>query len=143
MSAKQDRQGVRRASELEQKYNLGADYNEIKNVAISARDTATEAMSKATNAKETADAAEDAVFELSEVVEQNATDIDGLDGRVEALEKAADESVEFTTDATLTLKDGVLSVNTAKDVEADNTLPVTSAAVYTEIGNIDVLLQTI
>jgi hypothetical protein len=49
----------------------------------------------------------------------------------------------FTTDETLSLKNGVLSVNTATDVEADNTLPVTSAAVYTEVGNINALLETI
>lgn len=51
--------------------------------------------------------------------------------------------ITFTTDKTLTLKDGVLSVNTANIVEADNTLPVTSAAVQVEVGNIDVLLQSI
>ena len=49
----------------------------------------------------------------------------------------------FETDETLTLKDGVLSVNTATVVEADNTLPVTSAAVNTTVGNIEALLQTI
>lgn len=49
----------------------------------------------------------------------------------------------FTTDETLTLKDGVLSVNTADAVEADNTLPVTSAAVSATVGNIEVLLGTI
>lgn len=38
---------------------------------------------------------------------------------------------------------GVLSVDTANDVEQDNTKPITAAAVYTEIGNIDALLQTI
>lgn len=36
-----------------------------------------------------------------------------------------------------------LSVNTATSVEQDNTLPITSAAVYTEIGNINVLLSMI
>lgn len=45
---------------------------------------------------------------------------------------------------TLKMNDkGVLSVNTANKVEEDNTLPVTSAAVHTQIGNIDILLQTI
>lgn len=38
---------------------------------------------------------------------------------------------------------GYLSVDTANDVEQDNTKPITAAAVYTEIGNIDALLQTI
>lgn len=51
--------------------------------------------------------------------------------------------VAFVTDDTLTLKDGVLGVNTAEKVEQDNTLPVTSAAVYTEVGNINALLETI
>ena len=40
-------------------------------------------------------------------------------------------------------EDGVLSVDTATEVEQDNTKPITSAAVHTEIGNIDVLLKTI
>ena len=40
-------------------------------------------------------------------------------------------------------QNGVLSVDKATAVERDNTRPITSAAVYTEIGNIDALLQTI
>lgn len=51
--------------------------------------------------------------------------------------------VQFETDDTLKLEDGILSVNTANKVEEDNTLPVTSAAVYTEVGNINALLATI
>lgn len=39
--------------------------------------------------------------------------------------------------------DGVLSVDTADAVEQDNTRPVTSAAVHTEIGNIEVLLAAL
>ncbi len=38
---------------------------------------------------------------------------------------------------------GVLSVIKADKAEQDNTRPITSAAVYTEIGNIDALLRTI
>ena len=51
--------------------------------------------------------------------------------------------VDFVTDETLSLVNGVLSVNTAEAVEKDNSLPVTSAAVYTEVGNINALLATI
>lgn len=53
--------------------------------------------------------------------------------------------VGFTTDASLTLnpETKVLSVNTAKAVEQDNTLPITSAAVYRTVGNIEALLGTI
>ena len=56
---------------------------------------------------------------------------------------ASSGGVQFTTDETLSLKDGVLSVNTAQEPEPDNTLPITSAAVHTTVGNIEILLQTI
>lgn len=50
----------------------------------------------------------------------------------------------YSLDNTLSLsQEGKLSVNTAKDAQQDNTLPITSAAVYTELGNIDALLRTI
>lgn len=39
--------------------------------------------------------------------------------------------------------DGVLSVDTATAVEEDNTRPVTSSAVQTTVGNIEILLKTI
>ena len=58
-------------------------------------------------------------------------------------ENPIEGGVDFETDATLTLKNGVLSVNTADVVEADNTLPVTSAAVNVTVGNINALLETI
>lgn len=54
-----------------------------------------------------------------------------------------DGGVNFVTDETLTLKDGILGVNTAEVVEEDNTLPITSAAVFAEVGNINALLETI
>lgn len=53
------------------------------------------------------------------------------------------DGVDFTVDETLSLVDGVLSVNRAETPEADNTLPITSAAVYTTVGNINALLETI
>lgn len=40
-------------------------------------------------------------------------------------------------------EDGVLSVQKATSVSADNTHPITAAAVYTEVGNINALLATI
>lgn len=54
-----------------------------------------------------------------------------------------DTGVQFETDNTLTLKDGILSVNTTDQMEQDNTLPMTSAGVYTTVGNIEALLKTI
>ena len=56
---------------------------------------------------------------------------------------ASSGGVQFTTDETLSLKYGVLSVNTAQEPEPDNTLPITSSAVHTTVGNIEILLQTI
>ena len=51
--------------------------------------------------------------------------------------------VSFTTNETLNLKDGVLSVNTTDQMEQDNTLPITSAGVFSTVGNIEALLKTI
>lgn len=65
-----------------------------------------------------------------------------------AVEKYLDENpitpgVQFETDNTLVLKDGILSVNTTNQMEQDNTLPITSAGVYATVGNIEALLKTI
>lgn len=43
----------------------------------------------------------------------------------------------------LKLEDNVLSVDTADNVEKDNTKPVTSAAVYTVVGNINAILESL
>lgn len=43
----------------------------------------------------------------------------------------------------LKLEGRTLSVDTATEVEQDNTKPITSAAVYTTVGNIEALLKTI
>ena len=58
-------------------------------------------------------------------------------------ENPIDSGVSFETDETLTLKDGILSVNTTDQMEQDNTLPITSAGVYATVGNIEALLKTI
>lgn len=53
--------------------------------------------------------------------------------------------VDFTTDATLSLdpETKVLSVQTTDDISENNALPITAAAVYSTVGNIEVLLGTI
>lgn len=61
----------------------------------------------------------------------------------EIAEMVPSGGVSFTTDETLYLENGVLGVNTATDVEGDNTLPITSAAVAQTVGNIEILLKTI
>ena len=68
----------------------------------------------------------------------------GCDGENVWVNQGGGESgTAFTTDDTLVLENGVLRVNTVDKAEEDNTLPITSAAVYVEIGNIDALLSTI
>lgn len=49
----------------------------------------------------------------------------------------------YTLGSTLKVENNTLNVNTASEVEEDNTLPITSAAVYTEVGNINALLETV
>lgn len=73
-------------------------------------------------------------------ISQTESTVEELEERVIVLEKGQ-QTIE--TDETLSFTGGVLSVNRATDAEADNTLPITSAAVYVEIGNIDTLLKTI
>lgn len=60
-----------------------------------------------------------------------------------SVEGTGSEDTSFTTDETLSLENGVLSVNTAAEPDPDNTLPITAAAVYTTVGNIEELLKTI
>lgn len=43
----------------------------------------------------------------------------------------------------LKVEDGTLMVDTADAVEQDNTLPVTSAAVFVQTGNIEALLAAL
>lgn len=82
------------------------------------------------------------ITERLEVLESGGADEDAIAAAVEAY--LTENPVEtFETDHTLTLENGVLSVNTADDVEQDNTLPITSAAVHTTVGNIETLLATI
>lgn len=65
------------------------------------------------------------------------------------IQKNAD-AIENLQEATLTpdgrtllVENGILRVNTADTAEDDNTLPITSAAVATQVGNIEILLKTI
>lgn len=68
----------------------------------------------------------------------------GLEDKLASIEKSiSGGNVDFRTDETLILKDGILSVNTTNDMEQDNTLPITSAGVFATVGNIEALLKTI
>ena len=55
----------------------------------------------------------------------------------------SDGAVPYKIGAGLKVVEGELMVDTANAVEQDNTRPVTSAAVYVEIGNIEALLAAL
>ena len=80
--------------------------------------------------------------EVGQIIRIKTVDYTGHPTEWEAVD-APTGGVQFTTDETLSLKDGVLSVRTAQEPEPDNTLPITSAAVHTVVGNIEIILQTI
>lgn len=50
---------------------------------------------------------------------------------------------EFEIGNGLKLENNILSVDTAIEVEEDNSKPVTSAAVYTVVGNINAILESL
>lgn len=61
-----------------------------------------------------------------------------------AVRDAVQVGASFDIDnETLILVDGILRVNTINAVEQDNTRPITSAAVFTTVGNISAILDTI
>ena len=53
------------------------------------------------------------------------------------------ELTELTLDETLKLENGTLGVNTANEAQQDNTRPITSAAVYAQLGGIEALLAAL
>ena len=84
----------------------------------------------------------DTVYHPEDVLSRD--EMDALDDLVlQLLELKEQLPNQFQTDETLTLKDGILSVNTTLDMEQDNTLPMSSAGVYATVGNIAQLLKTI
>lgn len=78
-------------------------------------------------------------YTKKEYGEQLKNDVEVLKRKMDGMQGG----VEFETDETLLLENGILRVNTAEDAEQNNTLPITSAAVFAEIGNINTLLATI
>lgn len=105
-------------------------------------------------AYETVDSYKSIVSNNVDVIVQLFDKLDKLEDAgvsVEELPNLIDEYFEkkplekqIKTNETLTVTDdGKLAVNTSTSVSQDNTLPITSAAVHTEVGNINALLETI
>ena len=70
---------------------------------------------------------------------------DFTNGYGESLHTVAEQAKSggYEIGSGLAVKDGVLLVDVADNAEKDNTRPITAAAVYTQIGNINALLETI
>lgn len=79
--------------------------------------------------------------DIGDLADLTTTDKSSL---VAAINETAKNSVVWDDlGAGLKVEDGKLAVDTMDKIEQNNTKPVTSAAVHTEIGNINVLLATI
>lgn len=99
------------------------------------------------------------ILEYHDVIAQWKNDLfgegDSAVRRIKEAEEAAIKAIEeaggggsgggvnFEVGDKLSLVDGILNVKTADAVSEDNTLPVTSAAVHSTVGNIEILLKTI
>lgn len=81
----------------------------------------------------------------TEIGDLSALQTDAKDNLVAAINEALKGGDSYKIGAGLKFdaKTHTLAVDTADAVERDNTKPVTSAAVHTEIGNIEVLLTAI
>lgn len=71
----------------------------------------------------------------------------------EAIEQLESPNIDFATKETPGIvqigenidisEDGIISISTTDMAEKDNTKPITSAGVYTQLGNINALLEQI
>ena len=82
---------------------------------------------------------------LEEKIEALSDQVNNLNKNIDkAVEDyLKDNPVEIETDESLIYKDGKLSVNVTDKAVEDNSLPISSAAVNTIVGNIDVILGTL
>nr|DAF27029.1 MAG TPA: hypothetical protein [Caudoviricetes sp.] len=88
-------------------------------------------------------------YNVNTVVSNNYEDLENkpsINGTILIEDKTAEElnlQEKLNKGDNIEIKDNVISVITTNDVEGDNTKPITSAGVYTIVGNINVLLQII
>lgn len=88
-------------------------------------------------------------YNVNTVVSNNYEDLENkpsINGTILIGDKTAEElnlQEKLNKGDNIEIKDNVISVITTNDVEGDNTKPITSAGVYTIVGNINVLLQII
>ena len=88
---------------------------------------------------------EQLLAKIGDMDELTTADKSSLVAAVNEVRQAGGGGTAYTIGHGLKLdaKTNTLSVDTADKMEQDNTLPITSAAVYVEVGNINALLKTI
>jgi hypothetical protein len=87
---------------------------------------------------------EKSINAAQEEVSKNPTLVQQLYVEMDKLRDAVAEHAVLEFDEnTLRYENGKLSVRTTNEVSEDNTLPITSAGVAVQVGNIEVLLNTI
>ena len=84
-----------------------------------------------------------AAVEGKGVTVPDGTLLDGIAPLIESIETGGGTAYTIGHGLKLDAETNTLSVDTADKMEQDNTLPITSAAVYVEVGNINALLKTI
>lgn len=60
-----------------------------------------------------------------------------------ALSNMPESGASYEAGENISIENNIISVLTADEAEEDNTRPITSAAVHTQLGNIQALLETI
>lgn len=86
---------------------------------------------------------EQALAEIGDLSKLNTLDKTNLVAAINEALQLGGGGFPFKLGDNLQVIDGTLSVKTADVMEADNSLPITSSAVYVEVGNINALLATI
>lgn len=88
---------------------------------------------------------EQLLAKIGDMDELTTADKSSLVAAINEVRQAGGGGTAYTIGHGLKLdaKTNTLSVDTADKMEQDNTLPITSAAVYVEVGNINALLKTI
>lgn len=90
MSEKQDRQGVRKASELEQKYNFGRNFDNLNGAVVAASRAATNANAAASSANAAAEEARQVAAQAGFVITGALSE----DGASVELDKSFEEILE-------------------------------------------------
>ncbi len=109
MSEKQDRQGVRKASELEQKYNFGRNFDNLNGAVVAATRAATDANAAASSANAAAEEARQFALQADFVITGTITE-DGSSVEMDKSFAEIQEAVEQRRRCTVVIGGDSLNV---------------------------------